>query len=183
MQGVKVCWIHLFRCLSRSFQHKNYVWKREFFGWSNEMKYCLLHFDRFQSIKMLINFASLQMCNCHLTHIGTGGAVHGLLYIFYSIRFSSFVHHSALPCCKFVLSTYQTAMTLFYTVSNSFSWHHVCTHSDFRSVNVKCNYVPRLPSKKSRQAFSSLITHDEKTSKLKPQNVSTFFSKFLDIFL
>ena len=87
MQGVKVCWIHLFRCLSRSFQHKNYVWKREFFGWSNEMKYCLLHFDRFQSIKMLINCASLQMCSCHLTHIGTGGAVHGLLWnIFWGSR-------------------------------------------------------------------------------------------------
>ena len=76
---VKVCCIYLFRCLSWIFQQKKYVWKRVFFGWSSEMKYCLLHFDRFQSIKVLINFESLQLCNCHLTHIGTGRAVHGLL--------------------------------------------------------------------------------------------------------
>ena len=33
-------------------------------------------------------------------------------------------------------------------------------------------------SRPKSQAFSSLITHDEKTSKLKPQNVSTFFLNF-----
>ena len=69
---VKVCCIYLFRCPSWIFQQKKYVWKRVFLGWSSEMKYCLLHFDRFQSIKVLINFESLQLCNCHLTHIATG---------------------------------------------------------------------------------------------------------------
>ena len=82
--------IHLFMCLSCSFQHKKLYLKRVFFGWSKEMKYCLLHFDSFQSIKMLINFASLQMCNCYLTHIGTDGADHGLLFAYNLLISSNF---------------------------------------------------------------------------------------------
>ena len=80
---VKVCCIYLFRCLGWIFQQKNYVWKRVFFGWLSEMKFCLLHFDRFQSIiKMLINFTSLQSGQAELSMASCAFMMHKCIILY-----------------------------------------------------------------------------------------------------